>query len=122
MERRRELRVTSEEPVRITVLGAHEKRMQGRAVDISGQGVRILVPEPIAAGAAVKIELDDSLILGEVCYLQPDGRWFLAGIEIDQVLAGLGELARLNGILLDDGADRPANRDHERKTSALSYR
>ncbi len=122
MERRRELRVGSEEAVRITVLGAREKRMEGRAVDISGQGVRILVPEAIAAGFAVKIELEDSLILGEVCYSQPDGRGFLAGIEIDQVLTGLGELARLNRNLLDDGGERAAAREQERGSGALSYR
>jgi c-di-GMP-binding flagellar brake protein YcgR len=113
MERRREVRVVCDQTVRVTVLGRHRQEMQGTAVDLSGRGMRIMLPDRVPPGDAVKVHLDDVLLLGEICYCRPQGRGFVVGIELDQALIGLADLARLNRALAD-GASEPseARSDH----------
>ena len=103
MERRRDVRVSLDQTVRVTALGKNRQQIQGKAVDLSGRGIRITVPARVPPGAAVKIELDDALLLGEICYCRPCDRGFMIGVEIDQALHGLADLARLNQTLLNDG-------------------
>ena len=42
----------------------------------------------------MKIEKDDALILGEAVYCRQEPECCVIGIELNQVLAGLNELAR----------------------------
>ena len=44
-------------------------------------------------GSALKFELDDTLLLGEVIYCRDDGSSFYVGVELEHALYGLGELA-----------------------------
>ena len=48
----------------------------------------------VKPGAAVRIELDDSIVLGEAIYCRQERDGHLIGIELDQVLVGLTELGR----------------------------
>lgn len=105
MERRREVRVASDQTVRVTVLGSYRQRMNGKAVDLSGRGLRVVLPHRVSPGNPVKIELDDALLLGEICYCQPRGHGYITGIAVDQALNGLAELARLNDALFDDASE-----------------
>ena len=50
---------------------------------------------PVAAGTALKVELDDALLLGEVIYCRPDESVFYVGVELEHALCGLGELSRM---------------------------
>jgi hypothetical protein len=50
--------------------------------------------------AAVKVEGDDWMMLGEVCYCRQEGIHFVAGLRIEQTLENLQELAELNKNLL----------------------
>jgi len=102
MERRSEPRVIADQAVRITTLGKYRHEMQGKAVGLSGHGMQITVPNRVAPGDPVKIELDDTLVFGEICYCCPNGRAFMIGVQLDQALQGLAELARLNRALLSD--------------------
>ena len=102
MDRRREVRVTADQIVRVTALGKYPLQMDGIAVDLSGRGLRILVPDAVDPGDAVKIDLEDTLLLGEICYCKPRDYGYIVGIEVDQVLSGLADLARLNRALFED--------------------
>ena len=102
MDRRREVRVTADQIVKVTALGEDRQKMDGIVVDLSGCGLRLLLPDPVEPGDALKIELEDSLLLGEVCYCSPQDFGYMAGIEVDQVLSGLADLARLNRALFED--------------------
>src|SRR5258708_8215315 len=105
MERRREARIPSNQSVWLTVLGENEVRCRATTVDISGHGIKLMVAWKFPQDAAVKIEFDDELFLGEVCYCRPESGGFIMGIEIDQVLSGLRDLAHLRRRLLNDPAD-----------------
>ncbi len=100
MERRNEPRVITDQAVRVTILGNYRYEVQGKAVDLSGHGMRIVVPHRVAPGDPVKIELDDAMVFGEICYCCPNGRGFMVGVQLDQALQGLAELTRLKYALL----------------------
>lgn len=112
MERRTYIRVAVEQSVCVTSLRDRHVVM-GKAVDLSGRGMRILLPSRLPPGDPIRMELEDALLLGEICYCRPEGDGFLAGVQLDQVLSGMAGLALLNRALLNAGA--------ESETSALSY-
>jgi hypothetical protein len=100
MERRREARIRTDKPVELTVLGHDDASGPAQAIEFSGQGLQLVLHRPIPVSAAVKVEGDDWMMLGEVCYCRPEGIHFVAGLKIDQTLENLQELAELNKNLL----------------------
>jgi PilZ domain len=103
VERRSEPRFEAQRSLALTVLAEGGESLPALAVEISGSGMRLLVNRPVPVGAAVKVEPDDSMMLGEVCYCEPDSAGgYYVGVKLLQVLHGLGELARLNRRLLGE--------------------
>ena len=100
MNRRRELRISSDQPVRITLLCEPRRQLDGRINDYSARGISIFTSEPVRPGDAIQIDLEDSLVLGEVRYWRAAERGYVVGIEIEEALHGLAALARLNQALL----------------------
>ena len=100
MERRREVRIRTDKPVEVTVLGSNEASSPAQAVEFSGHGLQLVLPQPLPVNAPVKIEGDDWMMLGEVCYCRQEGIHFVAGLKIDQTLDNLQELSELNANLL----------------------
>ena len=100
MERRREARIRADKPVELTVLGDEESSGPAQAIEFSGHGLQLVIHRPIPVNAAVKVEGDDWMMLGEVCYCRQEGIHFVAGLRIEQTLENLQELAELNKNLL----------------------
>lgn len=113
MERRREARIRTDKPVELTVLGGSEASGPAQATEFSGSGLQLVLHRPIPVNAAVKVEGDDWMMLGEVCYCRQEGIHFVAGLKIDQTLENLSELARLNESLLNT---RPKTQSIEAST------
>ena len=117
MERRREARIRTDKPVELTILGSTEPSSPAQAVEFSGHGLQLVLPRAVPVSAAVKVEGDDWMMLGEVCYCRPEGIHFVAGLKIDQVLEGLKELSELNEHLLQDEqrtSDNPAETERRK--------
>ena len=100
MERRREARIRTDKPVELTVLGSDEASGPAQAIEFSGHGLQLVLHRPIPVNAAVKVEGDDWMMLGEVCYCRQEGIHFVAGLRIEQTLENLQELSELNKNLL----------------------
>ncbi|HVX66760.1 MAG TPA: hypothetical protein VHA11_09175 [Bryobacteraceae bacterium] len=102
MELPRQPRLDATGPVRVTFLGGEGRQVPGRAMGLSDGCLRLLVEEAAAPGTALRVEWDDSEVLGEVryCEARPDG--FALGISIEHALVGTRELARLANRLLGD--------------------
>jgi hypothetical protein len=111
MERRREARIRTDKPVELTVLGSDETSGPAQATEFSGHGLQLVIHRPIPVNAAVKVEGDDWMMLGEVCYCRPEGIHFVAGLRIDQTLDNLRELAELNKNLM--GTEPDAEREEQ---------
>jgi hypothetical protein len=86
MRSRRELRIPADQRIELTILGEPERRLQGRVTDASTCGLGIATEAAAQPGAAVKIEAEDSIYLGEVVYCRPAKTGFFMGIELSQVM------------------------------------
>ena len=107
MERRAKLRFDAHQPLQAKVLGDGEQRLDqeitGILENISGSGLRIISINPVPVGAAIQINLADSIILAEVRYLadhepsplQPDVPLFAIGLELKEILSRMNQLATL---------------------------
>jgi len=94
MDQRREPRFTADQPVTLTVLTDPRRRVDGRVSNASGRGLGVVTAARVEPGAALKIEIDDSVVLGEAIYCRREHDEYFIGVELDQVLVGLTELGR----------------------------
>jgi len=94
MEQRAETRFAIDQPVAVVLLGGQEFRETARVTNVSAAGLQLMLDRHVPAGSAIKIELDNSLALGEVVYCRTEGSHSLVGIKLEQVLNGLAELNR----------------------------
>src|SRR5688500_15460388 len=99
IDRRGEPRQPLDSPAIVQSLGESAKSngtpFQARVVDINSRGLRLQSGTRLDAGAIVKVEVADQMILGEVCYCfaTPDES-FSMGIFADQSLRGVGIFRR----------------------------
>ena len=93
MNQRREPRLPVDQPVEVTVYGVPDIHLKATIRNASGRGIGLELEGPLATGSALKITLPDAILLGEVIYCRSQGGVWYAGIELDQSLCGLAELA-----------------------------
>jgi hypothetical protein len=113
MDLRTENRVPVQRPVKLTVLGDQPQEFEAFLNNVSGRGLRVVVDAPVAPDSAVRVDLDDSMILGEVCYCEPCGNQWALGLEMEQSLSDLRGLCQLVERLLHEerrGQAEPTSR------------
>lgn len=93
MNQRRDARFQTDQPIQLTVFGQPDIQMPAMIKNTSGRGVGITVKGRLAIGAALKIKLDDAILLGEVIYCRDEGDGYYVGVELEQALFGLADLA-----------------------------
>jgi hypothetical protein len=93
MNQRRGPRFEANQSIWITVFGEPDIRLPARIRNVSARGIGLELQCPVAIGTALKFEVDDSLILGEVIYCRQDEAAYYLGVELEQTLCGLGDLA-----------------------------
>src|SRR5450756_421647 len=91
MNQRREPRFEANQPVWITLFGEPDIRLTACIKNVSVRGIGLELQGPVAIGTALKFEVDDSLILGEVIYCRQveascDDGSFYVGVELEQAL------------------------------------
>ena len=87
----------------LAVLGAAGSHiMEAYLLDISGNGLKLRLPEPVPCGAAVQIDDNNALLLGEVSRCDPEAGAFIAGVRLSHRLSSLAELELLNRSLIGD--------------------
>jgi hypothetical protein len=69
-------------PVQIAGLGDLDLQTFGRVLDISHLGLRLGVLDAVPVGAQLRIELEDSILIGEVRYCENQDSWFAIGLAI----------------------------------------
>jgi len=105
LERRQDDRLSVNVPVTVTVLGMDsEGIMQARVLDVSGKGMKVCLPLPVAAGTPVQVETEELLYLGEACYSEPVEGGYIVGLILSHSLTALAELDRLNKALIAEEA------------------
>ena len=104
MERRKEQRVSLSESVRVTILGEQPITADGELINLSGKGARIAVPAVIAPGTLLRVDMKDSILLGEVSHWRKHGGEIQIGVQIEHVLTNLQQLAKLRDSLLEESS------------------
>jgi hypothetical protein len=94
MEQRRNTRLVLDQSVSLTILGDIEIRVTAKVRDTSGRGLGLETSCPVGVGSALKIELNDAVLLGEAMYCRAENGAYYVGIELLHGLGGLGELSR----------------------------
>ncbi|MGC9972094.1 MAG: PilZ domain-containing protein [Bryobacteraceae bacterium] len=102
MEQRGEPRIDSQQTVRLTTLGEQSEALSAQIANLSGTAMRLLVDRPIPAGVTLRIEWDQILLLGEVCYCQSADGGYAIGVELEHALLHTRDLHRLARELLGD--------------------
>jgi hypothetical protein len=89
VERRRESRFEANKPVLVTTLGLlGMPPVTGRAIDMSGSGLRVLVPNPMPLGSTVKVETDHLVMKGEVRRCEDGPKGFVVGVHLSDIASG----------------------------------
>jgi hypothetical protein len=83
MERRKEPRLKTNQAVMVTPIGMiGMPPVPGRVLDISGSGLRLILPNPVPCGSPIKIETRHMAIVGEVCRCERDKRVYVVGLMV----------------------------------------
>ena len=86
MDSRKEPRLETEQEVTVTLLGTPEIALAGRVVNLSGKGLCLATGRELPPGGALKVELADCLLLGEVVYSRAVEGGYLVGVALEQAL------------------------------------
>lgn len=81
--------------VRLTVLGAGERTIDGYITDISESGIGVTLPLALAEGDIVQLKVADTTLFGFAIHSAREETGWRAGIEVQRVLIGGSELSRL---------------------------
>ena len=90
----------------VTILA--EKRREaihGQIFEISGHSLTMHLARALPLGAAVRVETSDTLLLCEVCSLEPLEAGYRASMKVSHVLHSLFDLERLNRAILGEPRD-----------------
>ena len=68
MERRKEVRFGTNEPVVLSVSGSALKKVPGKLGGVSKSGLRVFVNVPIKVGTSVQVKWDSGTLVGEARY------------------------------------------------------
>ena len=87
-ERRRQDRETLEQRVVVTSLTKQRRSFQGKLVDYSYSGLRLMLPRQFRVGTVLAVEWGNTMVLGEVMYCRAGSSRQLryAGIRTDYII------------------------------------
>jgi hypothetical protein len=106
MDKRCEPRFSAEQSVAITTLGRSPHRQTATIRNASESGLGLFVKTAIPPGTALRVELDDAIMLGEAMYCRPMETGHFVGVQLEQVLHGLNELhSRFRAFAEEAGRD-----------------
>jgi hypothetical protein len=95
MERRGESRITTGEPVTVTILSGEPSAHRAIVKNASGNGMALDMPVPVKAGAAIQIAFEDTLYLGQAVHCSAQVERFIVGVLLDTKLCQLSRLAQM---------------------------
>ncbi len=97
MEYRREPRFETNQSLTVTDLEHSSPSFPGYLVDLSSQGIRLLMTRGLIAGTAVKVQWAGTLLLGEIIYCRSSEEGYHAGLKLVDALYDTDALAAMAG-------------------------
>ena len=107
-----------EESVRLNVLGASPQTIPAQLRILVGRRAELRSECAVTPGTAVRIDLEDSMLLGEVAGCGTEGSLFVTQIEVVQAIPSLSDLARLVAAVMNEGRVDMGDRNIARAAQA----
>ena len=76
--------------------------MEAYLLDISDHGLHLRLPKPVPCSTPVKIDGNNTLLLGEVCRCEPSDGAYSVGVQLSQTMSSLKELELLHRSLIGE--------------------
>ena len=95
MDKRQAPRSLAGQTVAVTVYAEQHCTYSAEVRNASYRGLALFLPNAVKAGTALRVRLADAILLGEAVHCRPEGEGYLVGVRLEQVLAGLADLARV---------------------------
>jgi hypothetical protein len=97
---RRDFRFETNQPVSLTILGRYSRdadtHVSACMVTISGRGISLTTESSVPVNSAVRLDVNDNILLGEVCHSRQTGpSAFICGVRLEQALTAVGDLSKL---------------------------
>ena len=93
VERRTESRTKAQQPATLRILGREGAGgMPATLEDFSDHGIRLRTPAPVPGNAAVQVETESLLILGDVCRctrVEEGGEFYHVAVKVAHRLSAL---------------------------------
>ncbi len=105
MDRRAQARFLADQQLSVSMVNPVLEAVTASIINVSREGMRLLMERPVAHGTILKLDWDDNALLGLVVYCEATETHYAIGLKLDQALPDT-LLARLiaTGILSDLGA------------------
>ena len=81
LDGRTERRHSINKEVRVVMIGAAETSIRGQVMDASDSGLGLRLPSAIPAGSPIRLDVDGTLILGEVAHCRRRGDSYAVGLK-----------------------------------------
>ncbi len=121
MDRRSEPRVEINQTAELTILGEPDRKVTALLKNLSGRGLSVLTDCAIPLGTPVRLDVNDSVMLGEICYCASTSEGLICGIQLEQALHSVADLTRLVArLMMEDTGSRPASRDRRSRAESPS--
>ena len=98
-----EIRFQPNQPVRLSVLSGLPQTLTASIVHLNGRDARLQAPHHIPAGSAIRIDLDDSMLLGEITGCISEQDLFGIQVNITEAIPSMSDLSRLVSALMCHG-------------------
>ena len=114
MDQRRDIRFETKQPVRLTILGKHSREQDTHLtavlVNLSGRGLSFTTESNVPIGSAVRVDVNDNILLGEVCHAKQTGpsSW-LCGMNLEHSLHSVHDLRQLMSALMGEAPQEVEN-------------
>jgi len=102
VERKTEIQYRPEQTVRLNILGDSPETLTAQMVTLSGRRASLNVQGNIAAGKAVRIDLNDSMLLGEIAGCVSALSGFVAHVEVIEAIPSMSDLAKLVSAVMNE--------------------
>ncbi len=104
MQRKMEIRFQPDQPVRLGILSDLPQALTAFIVSLNGRNAVLRVPQAVPPGSAIRLDLDDSMLIGEISGCTVAGEeQFEVHLQIKEAIPSMSDLARLVSALMCEG-------------------
>jgi len=102
VQRKMEIRFQPDQPVRLSILSDVPQALTAFIISLNGRNAVLRVSQAIPAGSAIRLDLDDSMLIGEISACAA-GEHFEIQLHIKEAIPSMSDLARLVSALMCEG-------------------